>query len=94
VSRSQPIDANKAAELDLVRKHRRQLEALEADQQRERQHLEAQQRERRRALQARHVRELVQLWRAQGRQLGPWTTPILEGELPRAFPREGKVGHG
>ena len=81
-------------QLDLCRKHARQLEQLEQQQQLEREQLAAHQVVQLEQLKKRHVVELVDLWQGQGRQLGAWTSPVLEGTLPRAFPRGGKVGHG
>lgn len=94
MKRSSSVDAKKRDELDLGRKQARELEALDASHQLEIEQLKVAQAAARRALQQQHVRQLVDLWQAQGRTLGPWAQPVLEGELPRAFPKEGKVGHG
>lgn len=94
MSRSQSVDERARQQLDLCRKQKRQLEALEASQQLERIQLEAKQREQAEQLKQRHVRELVDLWQEQGRKIGPWAAPVLEGRPPAGMTAGGKVGHG
>lgn len=88
MKRAVSVDERAREQCDLVRKQKRELEAQEASQQLARAQLEARQREEVRQLKAAHVRQLVDLWVQQGRTLGPWTAPVLEGELPKGFPSE------
>lgn len=94
MSRSPSVDQRSREQCDLVRKQQRQLEAQAATHELQLAQLKASQREEVRELQRQHIREVVDLWQAQGRKLGPWTAPVLEGALPKAFPDGGKVGHG
>ena len=81
--RSTSIDQRQREQLDLVRKQGRELERQAADHLAERAALEAQQKAAKKELQRVHVVQLVDLWQAQGRELGRWTQPVLEGKEVR-----------
>lgn len=86
MKRSVSVDERSREQCDLVRKQQREIEAQAATHQLQAAQLEARQREEVRELQRKHVRQLVDLWQAQGRTLGPWTAPVLEGEPPMGLP--------
>jgi hypothetical protein len=88
------IDERARQQCDLVRAQNRELAEVEARWDAQAVDLAKRRAEGLAELKASHVRQLVDLWVKQRREIGPWTAPVLEGELPRAFPREGKVGHG
>jgi len=92
MSRSISVDEKQRQALDLARRQQRELDALEVEHRGALEALERKQLEARRQLQAAHVRQLVALWRAQGRQVGAWSAPVDAGELPRAFPKPGRPG--
>jgi hypothetical protein len=86
--RSVSVDERSREQCDLVRQQKREIEAQAATHELQLTQLQARQREAVKELQRQHVRQLVDLWQAQGRTLGPWTAPVLEGELPKGFPSE------
>jgi hypothetical protein len=88
VKRAVSIDERARQQCDLVRKQQRELEAAEVRWKARLAALAEEKRAELQELKAQHVRELVDLWVAQGRKLGPWAAPVLEGKLPNGFPSE------
>ncbi len=96
MKRAVNIDERARQQCDLVRRQKRELEAAEASWDIRMARALAEKRSALAAIKCRHVRELVDLWVEQGRELGPWTAPVLAGEGPRApeMPRDSGEGGG